>query len=161
MAAALDHHERMKNTRRPRLSVLASASLLLLVAACSAGAGPSTPAPATMPSQATSAELWQQIQSANADTSCDSNSQCHSLGVGSKACGGPERYLAWSSKRGDGAALKALVEQHAAARRAEDAREHMMSTCSLVGDPGATCRAGRCELNPINRSSPGGQGIQK
>jgi len=156
MVAALDHHGRMKNARRPRLSVLASTSLLVLVAAC-AGAGPSAPA---TPPAATAATLWQQIQSENADTGCDSDSQCHSLGVGSKACGGPERYLAWSSKQGDGARLKTLVEQHSAARRADDAREHMMSTCSLVSDPGATCSAGRCMLNTVNRSSPGGPAVQ-
>jgi hypothetical protein len=155
MAAALDHHGRMKTSARSVLR-LAPASLLVLIAAC-AGARP----PAPEPGPATAATLWQQIQSENASTGCDSDSQCHSLGVGSKACGGPERYLAWSSKQGDGAQLKALVEQHSAARRADDAREHMMSTCSLVSDPGAACRAGRCELNPVNRSSPGGPGIQK
>lgn len=166
MAAALDHHERMKNTRRPRLSVLASASLLILVAACSGvGAGPghaaSEPEPGPAPGPTATAALWQQIQTANADTACDSDSQCHSLGAGSKACGGPERYLAWSSKHSDGARLKALVEQHSAARRADDTRAGMMSTCSMVSDPGATCRAGRCELNAVNRASPGGQSIQK
>ena len=155
MAAALDHHDRMKTATRTLLR-LAPASLLILVAAC-AGARP--PAQASDP--AATASLWQQIQSENADTACDSDSQCHSLGVGAKACGGPERYLAWSSKQNDGARLKALTEQHSAARRADDAREHMMSTCSLISDPGAACRAGRCVLNPVNRASPGGAAIQK
>jgi hypothetical protein len=156
MAAALDHHGRMKTAARSLLR-LAPASLLILVAAC-AGARPAPP-PASDP--AATAALWQQLQAENADTACDSDSQCHSLGVGAKACGGPERYLAWSSKQGDGAKLKALAEQHSAARRADDAREHMMSTCSLVSDPGAVCRAGRCVLNPVNRASPGGAAIQK
>jgi hypothetical protein len=155
MAAALDHHGRMKTSARSLLR-LAPAGMLILVAAC-AGARP----PAPEPGPATTATLWQQIQAASANPACDSDSQCHSLGVGAKACGGPERYLAWSSKQGDGARLKALVEQHSAARRADDAREHMMSTCSLVSDPGAACRAGRCELNAVNRGSPGGPGIQK
>ena len=157
MAGALDHHGRMKTSARSLLR-LAPASLLIL-AAC-AGARP--PVPASEPAAATTtAALWQQIQSASADTACDSDSQCHSLGVGSKACGGPERYLAWSSQHGDGAQLKALVEQHSAARRTEDAREHMMSTCSLVSDPGAVCRAGRCVLNTVNRALPGGPSVQK
>jgi hypothetical protein len=66
--------------------------------------------------------------------------------------------MAWSSKNSDGAALKALIEQHAAARRADDEREQMMSTCSLVSDPGASCRAGHCTINPTapgNTTNPG------
>ncbi|MYM84618.1 hypothetical protein GTP44_22045 [Duganella sp. FT50W] len=113
---------------------LAAASLLILTAC----AGP--------PEEPVVA-LWQQIKSANADLRCDDNSQCHSIGVGAKACGGPENYLAWSSKHSDGAQLKALVAQHAAARRDDDQRKGMMSTCSVVSDPGASCRAGVCVLN--------------
>jgi len=154
MAAALDHDGRMK-TPLHALSRLAPASLLLLIA-CAGAQAP----PVTIGADNT-ARLWQQIQSANADTSCDGDSQCHSLGVGSKACGGPERYLAWSSKHSDGAALQALAQQHSAARRADDARAGMMSTCSVVSDPGAVCRAGRCVLNPVSPGLPGGQTIQK
>ncbi|MTV37639.1 hypothetical protein [Duganella radicis] len=122
---------------------LAAASLIVLTAC--AGARP----PETTP------ELWQKVQAANSDLACDNGSQCHSLGVGAKACGGPERYIAWSSKNGDGTQLKALVEQHAAARRADDKREGMMSTCSVVSDPGATCRAGVCVINPPALLNPG------
>jgi hypothetical protein len=47
------------------------------------------------------------------------------------------------------------VEQHSAARRADDQRKGMMSTCSLVSDPGAVCRAGRCALNAAGLGAPG------
>lgn len=125
----------------PHTLRLAAASLLML-AAC---AGAQTP----------TEQLWKKIQAANSDLACDNSSQCHSLGVGAKACGGPENYLAWSSKNGDGAQLKALVRQHAAARRADDQRLGMMSTCSIVSDPGATCRAGQCVLNERPLMPPG------
>jgi hypothetical protein len=36
-----------------------------------------------------------------------------------------------------------------------------MSTCSLISDPGAVCRANRCVLNAVNRASPGGAALQK
>lgn len=130
---------------------LAAASLLML-AASACGSAPPPAAPASAQAAGKTETLWKKIQAANADTSCDTQSQCHTIGVGSKACGGPERYMAWSSKNSDGAALKALVEQHTAARRADDEREQMMSTCSLVSDPGASCRAGQCTINP---TSPG------
>ena len=136
----------MKTSRPllPRLVRLATASLLLLSAAC--GTAQSPPA-AEVTGAAGTAALWQRIQAETANAGCDNDSQCHSIGIGSKACGGPERYLAWSSKTTDGAALTALVNRHSAARRADDVRESMMSTCSLVSDPGAVCRANRCVLN--------------
>ncbi|TFW29945.1 hypothetical protein [Duganella callida] len=148
----------------PHTLRLAAASLLLLTAC--AGAQQSPPAPTdTAPATATdpagnAGALWQQIKQANADQSCDNSSQCHTIGIGAKACGGPENYLAWSSKNNDGAKLKSLVELHSAARRADDKRQHMMSTCSVVSDPGATCRAGVCVLNARNPANPGGPNLQ-
>lgn len=140
---------------------LAAAGLLLLVT--SACASPPPPAPPASPGSPTSpaapaaptaaSSLWQQIQAASANPACDNDSQCHTIGVGAKACGGPQSYLPWSSKQDDGAALKQLVERHAAALRAQDAREAMMSTCSVVSDPGASCRANRCVLNPASAGS--------
>ena len=35
------------------------------------------------------------------DAACDSNAQCHAVGIGARACGGPSAYLAWSSLRTD------------------------------------------------------------
>ena len=131
---------------------LAAASLLIFAASACGSAPPpaSTTAAAAAPAPVAgkTETLWKKIQAANADTSCDTQSQCHTIGAGSKACGGPERYIAWSSKNNDGAMLKELVEQHSAARRADDKRDQMMSTCSMISDPGAVCRAGQCTLNP-------------
>ncbi|KQQ32933.1 hypothetical protein ASF61_12620 [Duganella sp. Leaf126] len=128
---------------------LASAGLLLLMTSACASAPPAAdPPPAAAVSAATIDSLWQQIQAASANAVCDNSSQCHALGVGAKACGGPESYIAWSSKQDDGAALKQLVARHAAARRADNVREAVMSTCSMVSPPGASCQANRCVLGP-------------
>lgn len=143
---------------------LAAAGLLMLTAtACGSAppAGPTQPTPSASPAATgKAAALWQKIQAVNADTSCDTASQCHTIGVGSKACGGPESYLAWSSKSNDGAALKALVEQHSAVRRADDERAQMMSTCMMVADPGASCRESRCTVNPAARLGAGQPNLQ-
>lgn len=147
----------MKTVLPPDFLRLAAASLLILTASACGSAPPAAPAQAPgAPVASKTEELWKKIQAANADTSCDTQSQCHTIGFGSKACGGPERYMAWSSKNSDGAALKALIAQHAAARRADDEREHMMSTCSMVSDPGASCRAGVCTINPASPFGSGG-----
>ena len=142
----------MKLSLLPRL---AAAGLLLLVTSACASPPPASPAESDAAvAPAAASGLWQQIQAASANPLCDTDSQCHTIGVGAKACGGPQSYLPWSSKQGDGATLQQLVERHAAALRAQDAREAMMSTCSVVSDPGASCRANRCVLNP---ASAGGQ----
>jgi hypothetical protein len=102
-----------------------------------------------------SAPLLARIEAERGDAACDADDQCHTIGVGRKACGGPERYLAWSSKNSDGTRLHALVAEHTAARRAEDVKNGMMSTCSVVLDPGAACSAGHCVLRATN-GGPGG-----
>jgi len=126
----------MKTNLLP-LRLAAAGALMLIATAC--GSAP--------PANADAASLWQKIQARNADTGCDRDSQCHSIAVGAKACGGPERYIAWSDRAQDGAQLKQLVAQHAAARVEEDQRGHMLSNCMLTVDKGAVCRAGLCVLN--------------
>ncbi|MGS0758068.1 hypothetical protein ACVBEH_27320, partial [Roseateles sp. GG27B] len=101
-----------------RLLVLSSAGLVLATAACAENPMNKKPAPALNPAPSSSAQLLAQIQAEIGDAACDSPAQCHSIGVGAKACGGPEGYFAWSSKRSDEKKLKSLVEQHAATRRA-------------------------------------------
>ena len=121
--------------------------LLLATSACgSAPAQDAPPAPGN-------AGLLAQIQAAVGNAACDSTQQCQTIAIGAKACGGPERYLAWSSKDNDGKQLKALAQAQADASRKQQHADGMMSTCSIVTDPGATCEAGRCVLQ---KSAMGG-----
>jgi len=80
------------------------------------------------------------------DAACTSDQQCRTLGWGAKACGGPERWVAWSTARTDGAALERLAKRHADAQRVAQERSGMMSNCMYVADPGARCVAQRCTL---------------
>ena len=127
----------------PTYSVLratCAAILLLVTSACgSAPAQDAPPAPGN-------ASLLAQIQAEVGAAACDSTQQCQTIAIGAKACGGPERYLAWSSKDYDGKKLKALAQAQAEASRKQQQADGMMSTCSIVTDPGATCEAGRCVL---------------
>ena len=103
-----------------------------------------------------SAALMKQIEAEVGDAACDGPQQCHSIAVGSKACGGPETYLAWSTQRsGDGSRLKALVDAHAAARARENRQGGMASNCAMVTDPGATCQAHQCRMQARFGASPG------
>lgn len=120
----------------------AALALLLASAACRGDTPPADPS-----------TLLARIEAERGAAACDTDAQCHSIGIGAKACGGPERYLAWSDKSSDGARLRALVAEHAQAHRAADAKAGMMSTCSLVTDPGAMCASGQCVLR---QPGPGG-----
>lgn len=124
-----------------RLPALLSALMLALsLGACAAPAA--EPAVSAVPV----ARLQQQIEAAIGDAACSSSAQCRTLPIGARACGGPERYLAWSTQRSDAAQLDKLAQALKAQREAENARSGMASTCQFLMDPGAQCVAGRCQL---------------
>jgi len=138
----------MKTQNLPALlRAIFAGALLLATSACSAPAQDTTTPGTPAPSQAT---LQEQIQAEVGKAACDSTQQCQTIAIGAKACGGPERYLAWSSKNNDGKKLKALAYAQAEASRRQQQNDGMLSTCSIITDPGASCVAGRCELQKPN-----------
>lgn len=128
-------------------------TLLLAVAgsACSGVSGTtaaeppraSTPA-APVKTAAPATDELGQLRAAIGNAACDTAQQCKTIAVGHKACGGPETYLAWSTKTTDEAKLKRLADAYGAKRKAENLASGMMSNCAMTMDPGATCSAGRC-----------------
>jgi len=114
-----------------RPSHLLLPALLVLWGSCNALADESASAATSMP----------RTRALIGDAACDDDSQCRTIAVGTKACGGPEYYLAWSTKRTDAAALDAAAADDAAARRPRTAGPGMRSDCRLVTDPGAYCAA--------------------
>ncbi|MCV2360726.1 hypothetical protein LNV08_17275 [Paucibacter sp. TC2R-5] len=92
-------------------------------------------------SRSNSVTLLRQIQTEIGEASCDGPQQCHSSAVGAKPCGGPDSYLAWSSKSTDATKLQSLLEQHRATRLAENLHSSTSSNCAIVTDPGAHCIA--------------------
>lgn len=124
-------------------SLLATA--LLALAACSTAAPPASPATA-----ASASEAGAQARALIGDAACTEDAQCRTVGWGAKACGGPERWIAYSTARTDGAALEQLAQQHAAQQRAAQSRSGIASNCMYVADPGAQCVASRCVLRDRN-----------
>ncbi len=102
------------------------------------------PAPVRAAAPAATTDLLQQLRAEIGGAACDSAQQCKTIPVGHKACGGPETYLAWSSKATDGAKLRSLADAYGAKRKSENVASGMASNCMAVMDPGATCSAGRC-----------------
>ena len=140
----------MKTLTLSLIARVACAAVLSATAACSGAGNAAAPAPVTpgpapkvvrAPAQG---NLLQQIRAEIGDAACDTSQQCKSLPVGHRACGGPEAYLPWSTKRSNADKLARLAAQHSNQRKEHDAKSGMMSTCQMITDPGATCNAGRC-----------------
>jgi hypothetical protein len=115
-----------------------------VIGACQAQ---SPPASAPPPPNGASGELAAATSRVNAligDAACDSASQCRTIGRGSKACGGPGTYAAWSTKTTDAAALQAAVRQEQQATEAVMAGSGRVSNCMVQADPGARCEQKRC-----------------
>jgi hypothetical protein len=75
---------------------------------------------------------------------CSTSSECRSVAVGGKACGGPTGYRAYSTKGADPAAVEALAKkEHELVMEAERAA-HRVSNCLMLADPGAKCEANKC-----------------
>lgn len=120
-------------------------TLSMMATAC---AGDAATPPKADAAGAGSAALLAGIEAEVGDAACDGPQQCHSIALGAKPCGGPDGYIAWSSKRTDATRLRSLVAQHAAGRKAENLRGKLLSTCVIETNPGATCQAARCTLRP-------------
>ncbi len=80
---------------------------------------------------------------ANAST-CSADTDCHSVAVGAKACGGPTGYRAFSGKTIAPASVEALAQRERDLS-AQAAREsHEVSPCFMLADPGARCQNSKC-----------------
>lgn len=159
-----------KLTLPPLARLLGALAVSASFAACSGAANSSGPAP-SMPASPVAADtpapvraaapvarapssLMQQLQAEVGDAACDSSAQCKTVAIGHKACGGPESYMPWSSKRSDAARLASLAAELTAQRKAQNVSSGRMSTCSLVMDPGAVCTAGRCVAGQGGMNAP-------
>ncbi len=125
--------------------------VILLFLGCASCAMDGAPVPAGAGKRAAPAQddalaaIHQLIGSA----ACSDSSQCHSLAIGARACGGPEYYLAWSSAHTAGDQLRALGERYKAERQAGNAASGRVSDCRYAIDPGAVCVAGACRLPAV------------
>ncbi|MFG6431625.1 hypothetical protein [Roseateles sp. LYH14W] len=105
-----------------------------------------TPAAPPAPTESESVRLGRELRELIGPAACRTDTQCRSLAVGAKACGGPAGYLAWSTEGTDATRLAALAARQAQAQRRENEASGMRSNCALVTDPGAACVASRCRL---------------
>jgi hypothetical protein len=136
-------------------SAMSPAGAALVASAPAVAATHVPPPPALQPVGSTSntsadlasvdAQLETTLSSASA---CTVDTECHSVAIGAKACGGPTGYRAYSSKTVSTASVDALA-QHERDLAAQAAREsHQVSTCFMLADPGAHCKQNKCVTGP-------------
>lgn len=97
-----------------------------------------------------------QLQTLTAAPHCTTDSQCRTLPVGARACGGPSRYLVWSTRVNREVELQALAAQVTAQEKAALAASGRMSICQVLPDPGAHCDLGlgQCVAGGVGTARP-------
>ncbi len=130
------------------------------VSACTAADADRSLTAGALPADVALAEVRQLISQAV----CTTDADCRTMAIGSKACGGPEAYLAWSVRQTDPQALSAAAARHADQQRTQNQKPGgRMSNCAWVSDPGAQCvaAAGDALQHCVLRSTRGsGTGTQ-
>jgi hypothetical protein len=129
----------------PRL--LASALACVALASCAQ-------TPPAAPPVTESARLAAELRTLIGAASCSADTQCRTVPVGAKACGGPAGYWAWSSQGTDAEVLKTLAARQSEAHKREVEASGMRSNCAMTIDPGAACVAGRCQLTTPTSATP-------
>ena len=111
-------------------------------------------------------QAWAAVEALVGTPRCRSDSDCRTIGIGARACGGPQRYLAWSTQVSDAAALNSAVARHAALQQAANEKAGLSSTCVVVEEPSVHCRRpegqawGVCVAAPVTRG-PSGNSTQR
>ncbi len=99
-------------------------------------------APATSPElTAVDAQLDTTLANASA---CSADTECHSVAVGGRSCGGPTGYRAYSDKTVTTASVEAQAEHERELAGQVARASHTVSPCFMLADPGARCEQHKC-----------------
>src|SRR5262245_39937735 len=74
----------------------------------------------------------------------DKLAQCKHIAFGAKPCGGPWKYLVYSTARTDESRLKQLVSEYNALEKKINEEEGLNSDCSYVTEPELGLEGGVC-----------------
>lgn len=94
--------------------------------------------------QATLQELTAQIDRIIGNAACEVTGQCRVIAVGSKPCGGPWSYRAYSTLKTDVSSLEVTVQRYTDLQKELNQRTGAISDCMFVTEPTVQCVSGRC-----------------
>src|SRR5688572_24148758 len=93
-------------------------------------------------------ELTRELQALIQPPSCSSVTVCRVIPVGAKPCGGPWRYVAYSTVNTDSIKLANVAARLENLESNLNKRTGLSSDCSLVSPPVLDCVAGTCAVSP-------------
>lgn len=133
----------------PRGSRFRQAFAVVIVALGSsqlvANCRPKAPAPSTRAETTESLEsLRNEVLGLVGEPTCSSSNQCRSIAFGSKPCGGPWSYVAYSTQTTDSAKLAAAVAEYNAREDRLNRELGTVSDCRFVTPPKLACVASHC-----------------
>ncbi|MFL6677888.1 MAG: hypothetical protein ACJ8IK_06065 [Burkholderiaceae bacterium] len=77
-------------------------------------------------------------------SACSADTECRTVAVGAKACGGPTGYRAYSGKTVSPDSVEALAQHERELAAAQARASHQVSPCFMLADPGARCVQNKC-----------------
>lgn len=92
--------------------------------------------------------LYQDIVQMAGKAQATEVAQCRVVGVGAKACGGPQSYLVYSTLDGKETELLKKVERYNGLMRMQNEQQGLMSDCAMVPEPGVVLVNGFCKIGP-------------
>ncbi|RBP49347.1 hypothetical protein [Arenicella xantha] len=97
--------------------------------------------------------VHQEMEAIAENRYCDVDSDCATMPIGQRACGGPSAHMVYSKQIGTQAivALENLAKQSAELAQQTNQRNQMMSTCQMLPPAVAACIEQRCVItSPSN-----------
>ena len=92
------------------------------------------------------AQLDKQTKNLIGSASCTSDSQCHSLGFGDKACGGFVSFRIYSDQNTDVAQLRKKVDQYNLLSEQWNNENNVVSNCDYLSPPKLSCKQQICQI---------------
>jgi len=92
-------------------------------------------------------QLYQRMQRLTENKSCREDNECKVLAVGSRACGGPEQFFAYSSLHTDEKLLAITNDRHTKLKQQQQQRLGLRSTCQVMPEPIPQCKLRQCVLS--------------
>src|SRR3954470_18106717 len=95
--------------------------------------------------------LHRQIVALIGEPRCENIVHCRLLALGSRPCGGPAEYFAYSSIVGHREVLEAKAYEYGFLQEELNRARGVSGTCEVLAQPKLACVNGRCTLNSDRR----------
>ena len=119
---------------------------LSLVAACWLGATSARASGQTSDEEALE-NLHREITALIGEPRCENIVHCRLLALGSRPCGGPAEYLAYSSIVGRRDVLEAKAYEYGFLQEEVNRSRKVSGNCTVLDKPRLACTNGRCTLD--------------